>query len=404
MCMEVIAAYIKLIVLHLLGESAVKNVSFYYFLLYLMSSTLLPYTSLHFHERGFSPSSIGYLLSIWAFVSVVAQPVMGMLGDRLQRPKGMLLLTAVATPVAGLLFYLSDDFAIIVAVSLVFAWFHSSLPSLSDAAAVEIGSRQGFSFGSVRLWGALSYAIGAFAAGFYYEQHGYETAFVLYAMLALPIIAVLFRLPVERSAPMRFTVFEQMGDVIRNRTFLFFCLLSFLTMLSVTASATFLPLYFDEHDFDKRFLGTAIALAALIEVPLFWIAGRLGERFGRSRLLAVAAALYASKYIILFLTSNVYVTLATQMLDGIAFAFFAGLAVEYVGGLASNKTKATLQTIYAAVTWGLGGIAGNLIGGQIAELRGVTFLYLCLFITCGLSSFLYLRLRSERQGKSVEQS
>jgi MFS family permease len=375
-------------------EPALRTVSIYYFLLYLMSSTLLPYTSLHFHERGFSPSSIGYLLSLWALVSVIAQPIMGMLGDRLQRPKGMLIVTAVATPAAGLLFYLSDAFAVIVAVSLVFAWFQSSLPSLSDAAAVEIGARRGFSFGSVRLWGALSYAIGAFAAGFYYERFGYEAAFVLYAILALPIIAVLFALPVARSAPMRFTVFEQMGEVVRNRTFLLFCLISFLTMLSVTASATFLPLYFDEHDFDKRFLGTAIALAALIEVPLFWVAGRLGARFGRSRLLAVAAALYASKYIILYLTSNVYVTLATQMLDGIAFAFFAGLAVEFVGGLASDKTKATLQTIYAAVTWGLGGIAGNLLGGQIAELYGVTFLYLLLFILCGLSSLFYLRLQS----------
>ncbi|MHA6482521.1 MFS transporter [Paenibacillus sp. strain BS8-2] len=379
-----------------------RIVSLYYFLLYLMTSTLMPYTSLHFHDRGFSPSSIGYLLSIWAFVSVVAQPVMGMLNDRIQRPKGMLILAAIATPAAGLMFYLSDTFAVIVAVSLLFAWFQSALPSLSDAVTVEIGARQGFSFGSVRLWGALSYAIGSFLVGFYYEQHGYEATFVLYAILALPIIAVQFFLPVVQTAPLRFTVFEQMGEVLRNRKFLFLCLVSFLTMMSVTASATFLPLYFDEHDFDKRLLGTAFAIAALIEVPLFWVSGRLGERFGRSRLLAVAAALYASKYIVLFLTSNVYVTLATQLLDGIAFAFFAGVAVELVNMLASDKTKATLQTIYAAIIWGLGGIAGNLIGGQVVEMRGVTFMYLLLFVVCGSSALLYLKLQPGRKCELAE--
>ncbi|MDQ6419369.1 MFS transporter [Paenibacillus sp. LHD-117] len=378
-----------------------RIVSLYYFLLYLMASVLLPYTSLHFHERGFSPSSIGYLLSLWAFISVVAQPVMGMLNDRLQRPRAVLLLTAIATPAAGLLFYLADAFAVIVVVSILFAWFQSSLPPLSDAVAVEIGRRKGFSFGSVRLWGALSYAIGAFVTGFYYEKNGYDAVFVVYALTALPLIAAIFILPVTKAASMRITVFEQMGDVVRNKPFLLFCLISFLTMLSVTASATFLPIYFDEQGFDKRYLGTAIALAALIEVPMFWIAARLGAKFGKSKLLAAAAALYALKYIILSLTSNVYVTLSTQLLDGIAFAFFAGLSVEIVDGLASDKTKATLQTIFAAVTWGIGGIAGNLLGGGLVELRGVSFMYLLLFVLCGGSAVLYLWTKAEKSGKQL---
>lgn len=375
--------------------SPVRIVSAYYFLMYLMSSVLLPYTSLHFHDRGFSPSTIGYILSLWAFVGVIAQPVMGLLNDRLQRTKVLLFLLVLITPASGLLFYTSNAFGAIVAVSLLFAWFQSSLPSMSDAAAVQIGRTQGFAFGNVRLWGALSYAIGAFAVGFYYEKHGYDHVFLMYALLAIPTAAIVFLLPVTYTNSARISVFQQLGDVVRNRTFLFFCLISFMTMLAVTASATFLPLYFDEHGFDKRFLGTAIALAALIEVPMFWWAAKLGNKFGKSLLLSAAASLYALKYLILFLTSNVYITLATQLLDGIAFAFFAGVAVELVDRFAGARTKATYQTLYAAVTWGLGGIAGNLIGGQIVELRGVAFLYIVLFLLCASSALFYTRVKHE---------
>lgn len=376
-----------------------RIVSLYYFMLYLAASVLLPYTSLHFHERGFSPSMIGYVLSLWAFVSVIAQPVMGILNDRINRPRAVLIVLAIAAPLFGLLFYIAKDITAIILVSIAFAWFQSSLSPLSDAVAVEIGRRQGFAFGNVRLWGALSYAIGAFLTGLLYEKLGYSYIFLVYALLALPVIVVMLFVPVTKATFQRVSLFQQMGDVVRNRRYLSFCALSFVFILCITASATFLPIYFDEKGFDKSYLGSAVAIAALIEVPMFWIAAKLSAKLGRYRLLTIAAALYALKYIILFATGNVYITLSLQLLDGIGFAFLAGVSVEIVDRLASSKTKATFQMVYAAVTWGLGGIIGNSFGGLVVEHFGVASLYLFLCIPCLILAPLYAAMGMERRHK-----
>src|SRR4030095_11782803 len=89
------------------GEAQVKSLASYYFLFYLAMSVFLfmPYTSLYFSDRGFSHTTVGLILSLWALVSVVAQPVMGLINDRINNPRKIMMICAVAAPVLGLGFH-----------------------------------------------------------------------------------------------------------------------------------------------------------------------------------------------------------------------------------------------------------------------------------------------------------
>jgi PPP family 3-phenylpropionic acid transporter len=378
----------------------VRRLAGYYFLMYLAISVYTPYTSLFFSDKGFSNTVVGLILSLWAFVSVVSQPVMGILNDRMSNPRLILLVSAVAAPVTGIGFYFFDGLPAIIMLSLFFAWFQSSMAPLSDSFAVEIGKREGFSFGSIRLWGALSYAIGAFASGFLYEKYGYDSIFFYYLAINLCLTLVIFLLPSTKPAFRKTTVLEQVSEVIRNRPFLIFVGISMMTFMSVAINFSFLPIYFKELGFDKSLLGSAFAIAAIIEVPMFWISAKLSRKIGRYRVLSAAAAIYALKYVLLFVFADVYLTLGLQLLDGIAFAFVAGTAVEVVESYSSDRTKATMQTLFAAVTWGLGGIVGNAFGGVIVDHLGPQLLYLILGIFCATASTLYM-ITSRRSTSSA---
>lgn len=82
-----------------------RSLAGYYFLFYLAISVYTPYTSLFFSDKGISSTVVGLILSLWAFVSVISQPVMGMLNDRLRNPRKILMISAIAAPVIGLGFY-----------------------------------------------------------------------------------------------------------------------------------------------------------------------------------------------------------------------------------------------------------------------------------------------------------
>lgn len=153
--------------------------------------------------------------------------------------------------------------------------------------------------------------------------------------------------------------------------------------------------------FDKSWIGSAFAIAAIIEVPMFWVATKLSKRIGRYQLLCVAALIYGIQYFAMFFFDNVSLTLAVQLLNGIAFAFVAGTAVEIVQSYATEGTKATLQTVYAAVTWGLGGIVGNAMGGAVVDYFGAPFLYLILFCLCLTASVLFFANKHHERGSQT---
>ncbi|MGO4543557.1 MFS transporter [Paenibacillus sp. 2TAB23] len=379
-----------------------RSLASYYFLLYLAVSVVMPYTSLFFSEKGFSNTVVGLILSLWALISVVSQPIMGMLNDRLSNPRQILLVSAIAAPLIGIGFLYFDSLGAIIVISVFFVWFQSSMGPLSDSIAVDIGNREGFSFGSVRLWGALSYAIGAFVTGFLYERYGYEHIFWYYLGVNAVLTLFIFLLPKAKPVFKKATIIEQISEVSRNKPFLIFVGISMLAFMSVSINFSFLPIYFKELGFDKSLLGSAFAVAAIIEVPMFWVSARLSRKIGHYQVLCIAAAIYALKYLMLFAFADVYLTLVLQLLDGIAFAFVAGTAVEVVESYSSERTRATLQTVFAAITWGLGGIVGNAAGGVMVDHLGVQSLYLILGIFCATASILYAVTRKFAQESKVE--
>lgn len=367
-----------------------KSLASYYFLFFLSMSVVMPYTSLYFSDRGFSHTTVGLILSLWALVSIVAQPVMGMINDRVNNPRKIMMVCAIAAPVLSLGFYLMNGLAAILVLSVFFAWFQSSGGPIGDAMAVEIASQKGFSFGSVRLWGALSFALGTFATGILYEKYGYNDIFIYYIVLNTTLCLAIMLLPATQITRRRVTLFGQMGEVVRNKRFMVFVVTSMLMMMSASINMNFLPLYFKEMGFNKSWIGSAYAIAAIIEVPMFWVATKLSKRIGRYQLLCVAAFIYCIQFFAMYSFANVSLTLAVQLLNGIAFAFVAGTSVEIVQSYATDGTKATLQTVYAAATWGLGGIVGNAMGGMVVDRFGAQSLYFILFCLCMAASLLFI--------------
>ncbi|MFC5650464.1 MFS transporter [Paenibacillus solisilvae] len=365
----------------------------YYFFLYLSMSVFVPYTSLYFSEKGFSTAAVGMILSLWAFVSIIAQPVMGLINDRIGNPRKIIMISVITAPVIGLGFHYTNEFSAVIALSVLFTWSHSSAGPLSDSIAVEIGNRAGFNFGSIRMWGALSYSLGTISTGFLYEKYGYANIFEYYLAVSVLVFALLFGFPKSKTFSHKITFLEQAIEVIGNKPFMAYLAICLLLVMSMVSSSTFLPIYFQEMDFDKRFLGSAFAVAALIEVPMFWVASKLSQAIGRFRLLSLSAVIYALKCLILFFFHNVYLTLGVQLLDGISFAFAAGTFVEVVETYSRKNTKATFQTIFVAVSSGMGGVIGIAAGGIIVEYWGTPFLYLVLFILCLAASALFFGLQ-----------
>lgn len=374
-----------------------KIFSLYYFFYYLALASFIPYVSLFMSERGISFTRIGVIFSLWALVSVISQPVMGIVSDRLHDRRILLMIATIISPVAAFGFYFFDSFTALIVLSVIFPWFQSSIGPLSDSMAVEVGAKNGFSFGRIRLWGALSYAISSFVTGFVYKKTGYDKSFFVYFVITAFVFLILLFFPKDdTSFRKRISLFDQGKQVFYNKPFMVFSGICLLLTMSASMNYSFLPIHFTNRGYDKSWIGVANAAAALIEVPMFWVSAKLNRKFGGFTVLGAAAFLYAVKYIVFSMSHNVYATIAVQLLDGISFAFFASNSVEIVDAFSSAETKATFQTMFAAITYGLGGIVGSACGGIIVDHLGTSVLYFTLFVLClfGFSFLLVARTTS----------
>lgn len=359
-----------------------RKLSLYYFFYYLAASSFGPYISIYLSEKGISLISIGLILSMLSLTGILAQPIMGILNDRLSDPRRIVLLCLLFMPLFAFGYYYFDTVFALCLVSFFYAMFQSSSAPLSDVLTVEIANSQGFSFGSIRLWGALSFALGSFITGFVYGKIGYGASFISYALLMVLALVTFYTVPYKAVTRAKVSLKQHASQILKHQSFLTFVLFSFLIATSIAINFNFLPIYFKEAGFDKGWIGAAYSIAAIIEVPMFWFAVKLHRRFGLIPMMMLAALCYSLKCLVMAFSTQVGLVLAVQLFDGIAFAFMASASVEVINRYAPSYAKATYQTLFVALTSGIGGIIGSALGGVVIAHWGVNGLYLLMFSLC----------------------
>lgn len=339
--------------------------SFYYFVFFVAMAATQPFLSLYLSGKGISSEYIGFVLAAGSAAGIVAQPLLGAINDHSQDGRRLLLVSAVLSPLvfAGYAFTQSIGWLMVVAV--LFTVVQSSSP-IADAMAIEEGAKFGFTYGQIRLWGALSFALSTMVSGYVYHLVGLAWEFVVYALMSVFLIAITLFLPKTSTRKVqREKFFKGIGIVARDRRLVLFILLCFVLSTAITINSTFLPLYYRALHYPLGLVGLNFTMAALVEVPLFYLSGRLIRRMGTLPIVIFASGLFAVKYLLMSFAPGAFVVIAIQLLDGIGYALYWSGAVQVVSELSPAGRSATAQTLFGAIGGSLGNIVGSSFGGWL---------------------------------------
>jgi len=116
--------------------------------------------------RGLSPEAIGFAAAVPTLAKLLAQPVAGVLWDRLDRPRLVLAVLGLGAAAGFALAGLAPvALAILFAVAFA-AIFFTPIFALMDAFAVRLGRLRAVDYGRARLWGSAAFIAGNLVAGF----------------------------------------------------------------------------------------------------------------------------------------------------------------------------------------------------------------------------------------------
>ena len=350
------------------------NVSFW-----VACGSCAPFISAYYKRIGLSFTQIGMLLAIGPIFAIFIQPLWAMLSDRTGKRKLLLILLALCTAGAYLLYYLGASFTVCLLAVLVVSLFSLALLPLCDALVIDRANAYGFPFARIRIGGTLGYAAMVFGAGMFLEKFDgaqFAVASVAYLLFAGAVMllpqggAREEAAPARReAAPARKKAVPARESIFDTSEILFVLALALIESLGLGFCGSFMGSYAVELGFGSSLIGVLSCISALSEVPILLFAGKLVDRFGEIPLLIFSGVMMSLR---LFLTGMglVPAMISAQLLQSVTYMTTYICCTQYISKHVRAGKMSQGQSALAIVQSGLAAVASNLFGGMLVDAVG----------------------------------
>jgi len=377
--------------------------SFLEFLFWGAFAAYYPYGVVILQEKGFSNTVIGTIMAINSLIVVFAQPFWGMVSDRIRSVKKVFIIILVAAivliqPVP----FISSAVFVGIILALV-TFFESPLSPLLDSWVVQgLKTEKDVSYGSVRLWGSVGFAIMVYICGGLIDR--FSTTRVLFLVLFFMGWLTVFsctRIKTDRTVSARGSAKNvNITRLFKNPQYVYYLIFAVILAIPHRSAFMFIPNLMKSVGGTDGDLGLVFAVMALSEIPTFLYSRVLINRFKPIYVILFSSAFYILRQLLYLIASEPIHVLLIQLLQGPSFALFLNGSVYYIDELAPEELKSTAQTFATSMFFGMSGIVGSYGGGWMIDNYGLKTLYwVGLWVSIIISVLFFLSINFKRVSK-----
>lgn len=370
--------------------STKRRYQFLYLLLYASANGIAGFRNVFFADIGLSESQMGIIGSVLVASGIVAQPIWGFLADAYGKTKVVLLVGTVVSVLGGLIFpfgmVLESPFLLMVLAAIVYSVFRSPLIPLANAMVLSAG----IDYGNVRAFGSVAFGIGILAMGPIVSEFGTVSIFIVHAIGMAVVVVSLRGVPSPPSADLSPDLRRDTIQLLTNGRFLLLLVVAMLVGAATSTGNAFFSVYIRAIGQSDTMTGVAWFLRTLAEAAVFVWAIKLG--LGHRFELSIGALVSGLSFLVYVVAPSFPFVFLAQIPRGVGFAFFTLAAVSLAYEYTPESLNASSQTVLAAIGMGTGRVLGQVVGGRIADVFGVTELFLYLAAASLLGALFSLAL------------
>ena len=336
-------------------------------------------------DRGFNAAGTGVILALASLLSCLLQPAVASFADRSTRVSlpqliaGFTVLCALCLlalhffPLSPLLFA-----ALFLSAELLL----DAMQSLLNALSVYFNTHgRPIDYGVGRGLGSLAFAAGSVGIGAAMRRFGAESMLLLVLASLCGYLAVTLRFPRAEQDPAlsgaaRALQAEACSLPEFFRRYRLFCLslggVLFLAGFHAMTENYFITLM-QSLGGDSRHVGVALAVATVVEVPVFVFFSRIRRRMGTALLLRLAGLTFLLKSVSLLLAQSILAVYAAELLQATSYGFLIPAGVLYAEERTAPQDMVKGQALFTAA-YALGCSCGNFLGGQLVTAGGIRLL------------------------------
>ncbi|WMT38876.1 MFS transporter [Paenibacillus sp. D2_2] len=374
------------------------------FLFFALLSMFIPFLPLYFSDRGLNETQIGTIIGIGGFITLIAQPLWGMISDRLRTIRKVLLLLVICCTITGYSLYSTDSYPLILLFVMLTYFFLMPVDPLTESLNFRVAESEGISYGSLRTYGALGYAVMSLLAGFLMTEYGSRSLGITFAVLGVISLIVAFLMPDAPVSGKPLTI-KSLKNFLSNKETLLFLILVFISSIPARMNDTYLGLYIKDLGGKPNLLGLAWFLAAGSEILVFSLSFWWLRKNKELAIIAFAGAFYFIRFFISAWIKDPNWLAYIQLLQVFTFPVFYTAAIQYLYSIVPVEWRATGQTVLALLFFGVSGIIASFAGGALYQALGGHVMYLTISVLSLIGTLFGLVLyRKYGRNKSTEGS
>jgi MFS family permease len=360
-----------------------------------------PFVATYLTSVAWTQFDIGLILTIGTITGLALQIPAGALVDRVPAKRLLAALAVASISASALLLALWPIFSVAVAAKVLHAIASSLLgPTLVAMSLGLVGHALfGIRLGRNVRFLSLGNAIAAGAAGGIAYYYSNQAIFLLTAALGVPTLIALAQISSSEIDPELArggisksgvgTWFDAISGLVRNRVLIGFAATIVLFQLANAAMLPILAGILAKRDPETA----ALVLSICILVPQFvvvaiapWI-GVKAQSWGRRPLLLLTFVALSARGAIFAVTSDPYLLVAAQLLDGISAASLGVLVPLIIADVTRGSGHFNFAQGLIGAAVGIGASFSTTLAGFIADTSGaaITFLLLACVGVMGLA-------------------
>jgi MFS family permease len=366
---------------------------------------VLPFLAFYLtDELDLTPAFVGLVLATFGFGSIVATLLGGSLSDRLGR-RPVLLFSQVSTAATLVVLGLTTTpVAVLVLCGVLGLTSNTARPAFSAMMTDIVPADDRVRAFSLNYWAInLGFAIAPVLGGLL-AKSGYLSLFLVDAATTL-VFAVLVFLRVPESHPTlggpRSTTAGSLVDVLRDRVFLSFVLLTFGFAVVFMQHLSSLPVQMGDDGLTPAQYGTIIALngalIVIVTVPLTrWL-----QRYPRSRVLATSSAFLGLGFGATMWASTPPEYAATVVVWTVGEVIGAAVGPAIVADLSPPALRGRYQGVFG-FSFAAAALVAPLVGGAVYDGLGGRVLWTGCAVLCFITAAGHLAVAPARSRRLAE--
>jgi nucleoside transporter len=350
----------------------------------------------HLAELKITDFSIGLIMACGGLGSMLGPFIMGQLADRYFATERVLAACHLAGGALLIAASHATAFWPIFLLMLLYCTLYFPTVGLTTSLTFRaLGEEQANQFAHIRFWGTIGWLLATFLVGRYLFLSSSTTPFLkpffdlvgepskrevlrIPGLISLLLGVYCFALPHTPPVPatpsatgVKRSAFIESLELMKDRSFAVLLLVSgfvaFCLYYYFQCEGRFLPAVGS----DSRNVGTQMTIGQIGEMVSMALVPFMVKWIGIKRTMLLGGLSYVVMFALNVLGWPWPLVVGANILHGFCFGFFFVVALMYVDKAASTDIKASAQSLFVFVVFGLFNVVGNVGAGIIRELFNV---------------------------------